>query len=257
MRTLLLALLAFVLACGDDDVEPDGGSDLGVDSFTAPPDLGPPCELECPGPESCCLVDGTPTCIDTRNDDGHCGLCGQACADGRGTFCENSVCVCGSARLGCLGTEESLCCPPVEDRTNHYCANLREDARDCGGCGIECDERVGDRCGAGRCVCGASRTGCDGTDESTCCRDAFGMVECRDLNIDRFHCGECENACETVESCANGNCTIGPDICDERCGDTSICCGGECCTRGQCIGGVCGGADGGTPDGGVAEDGGV
>lgn len=261
MRTLLLASLAFTLACGDDDVMDDGGmTDLGVDAFEARRDLGPPCELDCPGTERCCIVDGAPTCVDTRTDAENCGLCGLSCADGRGTFCENSVCVCGSVRLGCLGSEGSFCCPPVGDRTNRYCANFRADARDCGGCGVECDERVADRCGAGRCVCGESRTGCEGTDESTCCRDSFDMVECRDLTIDRFHCGECDNACETVESCANGNCTIGPDICDERCSDTAICCGGECCTRAACVAGVCGGPDGGAPgamDAGVGEDGGA
>jgi hypothetical protein len=257
MRFLLLASLAFVLACGDDDAPEDAGAtDLGVDAFELRPDLGPPCELDCDGLERCCFVDGEPTCVDTRTDPENCGLCGTVCAEGRGTTCEAGFCVCGSARLGCLGTEESLCCPPVDDRTSYYCADLRADARDCGGCGIECDPRVGDRCAAGRCVCGVdSRTGCEGTDESTCCQDAFGMVACENLTIDRFNCGSCENSCEIAESCANGNCTIGPDICEERCGDAQVCCGGECCTRGACIDGVCGGADGGVPDGGPSDGG--
>jgi len=263
MRLLLLASLVLGFACGDDDAAEDAGTDLGVDAFVPPPDFGPPCDLDC-GLESCCFVDGEPTCVDTRNDPENCGLCGVACDEGRGTACERGFCVCGAARLGCLGTDESLCCPPVGDRTNHYCADLRADARDCGGCGIECDPRVGDRCGAARCVCGPdSRTGCAGTDESTCCQDEFGMVECRDLTIDRFHCGSCGNACRLVESCANGSCTLGPDICDEPCGDAQICCGGECCTRSGCIEGVCGGppdggtgaADAGVADGGAADAG--
>ena len=260
MRILLVSSLALVLACGDDDgdtVVDSGPADAGRDAFEPPPDLGVVCEPACTGFETCCAVDGVPTCVDPRTDDQNCGLCGVVCAEGRGTFCEGGFCQCGSARLGCQGIDESYCCPPVGDRITDYCADTRADFRDCGGCGMECDPLVADRCGAGRCVCGESRTGCEGTDESTCCADATGRVECRDTLLDRFHCGGCGNRCELDESCANGSCTLGPTICDERCTDGTICCGGECCVRGACIGGICVGVDPGTPDAGMPQDGGV
>ena len=250
----------FLTACGDDGAagEPDAGpEDAGVDAFVPPRDLGPSRDLSCAGRERCCVVDGEPTCVDPQSDEANCGLCGMRCDEGRGTECVLGFCVCGDAVQGCQGSDASLCCPPSADRTQNYCANLTEDVNDCGACGTVCEPEVADRCAAGTCVCGVSREGCAGTIESTCCADT-ATVECHDLRYDRFHCGRCNRRCEIDESCAEGTCTIGPEVCEETCEGSRICCGGECCTRGACVDGACVRADAGMEDAGAeGPDGGV
>ena len=105
--------------------------------------------------------------------------------------------------------------------------------------GTECEE--GGVCEAGECVCG---------DDTTECGD-----ECVDVDADRNHCGECDNACGDDQVCSDGecedSCPEGESICEEECvdqhSDLEHC--GECenacetdvddaevlCDEGECI----------------------
>ena len=57
--------------------------------------------------------------------------------------------------------------------------------------------------------------------------------QCVDLEFDRWNCGECGNACELAEICAEGSCTAAS--CTVTCGADETCCNAECCS-GACCG---------------------
>lgn len=206
-------VIVLVAACGDDsssDAGADGGGDATIDvgrRDSRPQDTGPVCETECTGEERCCLVDGTPTCVNTLTDDDNCGICGEQCGleFGRGTSCVLGRCECGNVDIGCGGDELSWCCPARTAGTMNYCANFFMDTLDCGGCGNACDVLQADNCNGMQCRCGSSRDACTGEPDSVCC---FGVAEasCVDTTTDREHCGECENRCALSQECVDGEC---------------------------------------------------
>ena len=175
-----------------------------------PMDTGPECTPACEGEERCCVVDGTPTCVNTLTDDDNCGVCGIECGIelGRGTMCRLGSCVCGAVEVGCQGTEINWCCPARMATTMDYCADFFTDTRDCGGCGMECDPRQANTCSGMQCRCGSSRDACTGEPDSVCCA---GIAEfaCVDTTRDRDHCGECENRCALSQECIDGECVAG------------------------------------------------
>ncbi len=244
LRLSSLLILCFSLSwvgCGDDDTPvdaapPDAGDDAGMD---AGDDAGGPvCEMSCGVGERCCDVGGgAPQCVDVANDDNNCGVCGRVCSEGRGTHCEFGQCVCGRASQGCSGDGVHLCCPPRTDDTENYCANLQQDAADCGACGTECDPAQANACEGGQCRCGDMRGMCDGTPTSTCCDPPVGDTGCYDLTTSLLTCGACDNPCQSGERCDGGICTLGETSC-EGCVAGQICCDGVCCGRDAC------GADG-------------
>lgn len=200
--------LGLVCGCGDDDAPADAASDVSADApVDAPVDAGPPCERECPAGEQCCVVGGEEVCVDTMSDLAHCGGCGVVCRAERGNECREGRCACGTTDIGCLGEMANICCPPTADRTMPYCANLQLSGENCGACGVVCDERVSTGCSAGVCVCGNSREGCAGTDESTCCQNLGGSEStCVDLTANREHCGACGRRCRAGEDCVSSTC---------------------------------------------------
>ena len=239
-----VALLTVALATGCDtaptpaDASADAGADGGTDAGRV--DAGAPmCEPVCPLSDTCCGEPGaTGTCYPLRTDPEHCGNCQVNCVTThRGDGCEASQCTCGTLTLGCRGTRQSYCCAARRPGGEGYCANLDLDATDCGGCNTACDGLVSDRCDGGRCVCGPGRETCAGTLESTCCSDGPD-VGCTDLRSDQFHCGRCNNLCETPERCEGGSCTRGT-ACPASCSAGEICCNGSCCARGACDGAAC------------------
>lgn len=173
---------------------------------------------------SCPRCDGV--CVDTTEDDDHCGECNRPCP--RGYDCENSRCICSAPFVDCGG----------------LCADLRSDPTNCGTCGNAC--AAGALCASGECVetpdagpdtpttpdagrCDAPRTMCgsDCVDTQTSslhcggCSQPCGRGEsceagvcecarcegvCTDLDSDDAHCGECGNACEVDASCLEGRC---------------------------------------------------
>ncbi len=264
-RSLLLVValpaLLGLTAC-DGDGSADGGLDGAVrDGATrdaARTDAGGAiCEPTCPLDLACCDVTGGGTsCVSLRDDIHNCGDCNVDClATSRGDACTRSVCTCGSSPLGCRGTRQDFCCMPTG--STPYCANLDQDADNCGDCGVVCDGAVGNRCDGGECRCGDTRAPCLGTEESTCCVSGAD-VGCVDLRTDQFHCGRCNNLCLGFERCEESTCHRGPETCAGGCGgDDEICCRGQCCTREACMMGTCGGpaSDAGTPaDAGTPTD---
>ncbi len=243
-KWLFGVVMALLLACGGDDDVVDAGVDAAVDSgvdAAAPVIDAGACSLDCPVGESCCVIDGSPQCINLDVDGEHCGQCGRTCGGGRGTHCALGQCVCGAADVGCAGDGRDICCPPVGERVRPYCANIQEEPRDCGGCGNRCDESIGDRCEFGECTCGLEERGCAGTPTDFCCPDVTEFA-CANLQEDRRNCGRCGRSCDLVETCREGTCSFGRELCEGGCGEGEICCRGACCARGMCEENGCAGS---------------
>lgn len=108
------------------------------------------------------------------------------------------------------------------------CIDVTEDADNCGACGIVCAEGRGTVCQMGRCVCGASETGCAGDDGNFCCppSDTQPRSYCANLLTAGDDCGECGQECEAARSdrCVGGlcRCGLGRGACDGT--PTSTCC---------------------------------
>jgi len=241
IASALVATLALVCACGDDDVVPDAAADSGAldGARDAGRDAAPACDPACPPGEVCCgEPDGTSRCSAFVSDLHHCGGCNVDCTMGLGTMCVTGSCACGLASVGCLGTRQSTCCPPRGGVGVEYCADFDVDTSDCGGCGIACELERASECVGGTCICGADRRACDGTASDTCCFDTTGTAHCLDTLTDRFNCGGCGVRCETIEACDRGTCTRGTS-CPASCGADEICCDGVCCDRVTCERGLC------------------
>jgi hypothetical protein len=60
------------------------------------------CDLVCMNGLTKCMVDGGPGCVDTKSDNGNCGMCGKACSMGQ--FCVNGTCSNVAMNIAPLGT---------------------------------------------------------------------------------------------------------------------------------------------------------
>ena len=163
---------------------------------------------------------------------------------------------CGSnapAPRGC-GASESICLPPGAGSA--FCANLKTDPNNCGGCGNSCGAVTGGTatCKAGLCtfdcgggagstkvVCGSKSTGGDG-----------GVVPyCTDLASDHENCGACGAVCPGNQQCQAGQCAnLGTSACSgsgtgtnyvnlqsdrANCGACGVACAAnEVCNAGSC-----------------------
>ncbi len=88
MRISFVVPSLLLVACGNDSAAPDVDAALAIDA--APPDA----PAVCPGALEQC--DGL--CVNTRNDDDHCGACDHACT--AAARCETSACACPAPFLG-------------------------------------------------------------------------------------------------------------------------------------------------------------
>jgi hypothetical protein len=102
-------------------------------------------------------------------------------------------------------------CPSGQTKCFGSCTNTNSDPRNCGFCGVDCDED--EVCSNGQCVdsgCSGGLTRCNGA--------------CVNTNTDPQNCGGCGNVCEGGETCHNGHCVERCDVCDddEECRFTSV-----------------------------------
>ncbi len=160
----------------------------------------------CP-PENTCGTD----CVDTMNDNMHCGSCNVACLGV--ASCTGGQCVCP--------TNSTVC--------NNICVDTTNDPANCGGCAKTC---------ASGYSCVNSLCTCLGTPCGTACIDTMN---------DPMNCGGCNMACPVNTQCTNGICACptGQTYCLGQCVDTrtnTTHCGG--CNKpcnGVCSNGMCSG----------------
>lgn len=146
------------------------------------------------------------------------------------------------------------------------CIDVQSNADNCGVCGRACvEERRGDSCAFGVCVCGNIVQGCAGDNGNLCCPapTPADTNYCANLELDPGDCGGCGDACDPLaaDRCDGGACRCGnsreacegtpestccrADVGDTECIDTTtnrLHCGdcnnacdlGERCVEGSC-----------------------
>jgi len=142
-----------------------------------------------------CDADATNGCeTDTRTTVAHCGGCGMACAARPNTAvtCADGTCAyaCSAGFADCNADPSDGC--EVDTRTT---------VAHCGGCGMTCATRPNTTvtCAAGACVyaCATGFADCDNDPTNGCEVD---------LQTATAHCGTCNRACLTGQTCSNGTC---------------------------------------------------
>jgi hypothetical protein len=137
--------------------------------------------------------------VDTQNDMGNCGACGDPCDPLLASECTGGTCTCRGATV-CLSTYK--CCPGTG------CRNIASDTNNCGDCEVQCD--AGFSCVAGECTCGG-----------TTCDPGYGCCtgSCRDIQNDPTACGDCTTRCGTnAPQCVEGSCVCEGDPPCTNCG---------------------------------------
>ncbi len=164
-------------------------------------------------------------CVDTMQDDDHCGGCNKPCDTGDGERCESGLCSCPSGLTRCndVCREASW----YDDNPNH-----------CGQCDRACAN--GGTCTGGQCQCAAGWEG-ETCETSQCDPPCQNGGTC---SADQCQCpnGWEGETCETSQCatpCQNGGICVGPNTCD--CTDGWE---GETCETSQCAtpcqnGGIC------------------
>ncbi len=190
---------------------PDGSAP----SFVDPPEpdagnSGPKPLVEyCPS-DKC--PDGYTTCpsslfrcdVDLKTDRGNCGACGSACPSSNGR--EIFECVEGKCVLHC-GEQAGSDCDGIVD---NGCETPANDPKNCGGCGIECNDP------ARPCLTWKNVWGCGCPSGFTACGPA-GFKSCYETDSADTHCGGCNNVCNPAGDggtppanmyygCRNGEC---------------------------------------------------
>lgn len=164
-------------------------------------------------------------CVDVTRDLAHCGGCGQVCAAGSGAssaVCAGGACEqsCNGNRADCDGDPGNGCERRLDDENS--CGVDCGTAIDCGGIGEECRsgpprhcqcDWTGPHCNPGErcdprilediCACGDGAACGSG---QYCCPDGAGKRLCVDPNTDASHCGGCDRACLSGQSCVLGVC---------------------------------------------------
>lgn len=219
-------------------------------------------QCRCPAPLQRC---GN-LCIDTQQNQEHCGACGNVCS--AGLLCRDGKCQCSTQQTLCGGKCidvssdiahcgqcnnpcvqgqlcrngqcgacvnpkylcGSVCCPLPGQCCGQACTDVSNSRQHCGACDRAC--RGGEICCAGACVpedeknCGICGRTCNVG--QTCC----GGV-CADLKQNSQHCGTCGVACASGKTCCSGTC-VAPDdpkhcgVCGHVCSSLQTCCSGVC-----------------------------
>lgn len=224
----LAALLALTTACQAESPGPANGT--GASSTTAPQGgagatlggggagsdavdpAGAGAGLTCAMGQTVCQD----ACVSLNDSVFHCGMCGNACVNGRA--CVNGQCGCSTGLTDCSGA----------------CVDVTSDIQNCGVCGMACAASQG--CAAGGCTCPGGATLCAGA--------------CIDTAVDVTNCGTCGNACVTGQQCSGGACQCQGGLTDcggtcldtgsdpDNCGACSMACSADqVCSLGQCAAG--------------------
>lgn len=147
---------------------------------------------ECVSGDLCVHDGGQFRCVNLSTSTRHCGVIGNACAEGE--ICVGGNCVCGATGGRCA--EGQACC-------GGQCIDTSSDAANCGGCGQLCTPNA-PNCVGGSCTCAASGRACEppvaggafggGSSGESCC-PGTGCVANTDTSCG---CTECTGGDECV-----------------------------------------------------------
>ena len=209
-------------------------------------------------------------CVDFKTDGNNCGACGfsvpygETCINGQFSSALNqnktgSSPVLSTSRVpGVQGT-----CPSGQRSCSGTCRDLKNDAGNCGSCGITCPSTQ--TCQNGQCIPPVTsapfitQTALITITPDLSC--SYGEIPCGsscvNVFIDKKNCGVCGRTCGSQEACVNARCGPactegGTTLCDDKCVDLDTdmnncgACGTECetflpnakgsqCAYGECI----------------------
>lgn len=152
----------------------------------------------CPGSRFACDVD-------LRTDPNNCGACGSRCPEPN--FIETFTCVEGRCELSCDLTRSMNC----DGLVDNGCETFPDDPKNCGGCGLACDDPMKPCMNDGhgwKCGCPAGMLTC-----------LTPFNRCVDPDSDDRDCGGCNNFCDPL-----GEGDAGPPPANTTYG----CVGGQC-----------------------------
>jgi len=145
----------------------------------------------------CTMTDCSGACVNTQTDTAHCGGCSRACALAN---VATQSCASGACGVGACATGFGNC---DTNAANGCETNTQTNTAHCGGCGMACGlaNVATHTCAAGSCGVGTCAMGfgnCDGMAANGCETNT---------QTSAAHCGACNNACPSGQSCAAGVCT--------------------------------------------------
>jgi hypothetical protein len=171
-----------------------------------------PTNDNCQAGQYCQVQNGVSSCVPGCKGDSDCGS-----TDG------------GSGGDGGVAPGQMACC-------NHQCADVSQDATNCGACGKQCSGSAGSCC-IGRCVdlstdvdnCTACGNGCQFANAAASCLNGCVMGACQpgygdcdtmssngcetNLNTSTTNCGSCGASCATAVANASGAACDGTGVC--------------------------------------------
>ncbi|MDF2693170.1 MAG: hypothetical protein K0S65_1553 [Labilithrix sp.] len=259
-----------VLQCNSQPrtLDCDGLPDNGCESSPGEQDSCGGCGITCTDPDKPCVnragqgedygcgcKDGKTycqgQCIDTRNEDNHCGACGNGCPSGDIDPSLHMYYGCFDSKCGRAKCERGWAnCDGILD---NGCETSIASDDNCGTCGNACpagqsckkDVSVTNPNTPYGCMCPPGDTFCGG--------DNWGA--CYDTSSDPRHCGGCGIQCASV--CVNGvcrmdcgtgradcngneldGCEVDIDSDPRNCGGCGIVCNGtagQACVQGRCV----------------------
>ena len=125
---------------------------------------------------------------------------------------------------GAAGNAVTVMCLPGQTACGPVCADLQNDARNCGQCGVGCNNGA---CVGGVCACPSNLTACPNG--------------CMDTANDLLNCGVCGKLCAAGEACQQGQCLPPGALCTPACTNGQVCRNNmcECTTPTTFCGGAC------------------
>lgn len=207
-RLVTVASTALVLAaaaCAHSVDDPGVAPELGVPA-TKPEAKNACVETTCPAPWATC-AGAAPCTVDVRTDVRNCGACGNPCPrllGGSATV----LCVEGTCQIACAAGNGD-CNGVLKDGCE---TNLEDDPKNCGGCGITCDETS--LCWRGACGCPKGFTQCGteckklDSDDDNCAACGQRCTAPADPNDPRWICGPEVTPPETKWTCASSSCNL-------------------------------------------------
>jgi hypothetical protein len=154
----------------------------------------------------------------------NCGACGVPCSPQNAT----GTCTTGSCQVASCNTGWENC---DGSPTNGCEVNKNTNVNHCGACNNACTfANAAASCSGGSCQLGNCNSGwgnCDGNATNGCETNT---------NSNASHCGQCNNACTTGQTCSSGTCS-GGGSCNPgylTCGSNNCSCQGEACCGNSC-----------------------
>ena len=165
------------------------------------------CQYDCMNTHQNCggTTANTIICVSKASmqyDNYHCGNCNTVCNS-------NESCVAGECKKNTCSEGLTFC--GLDD-----CRDTKTDIDNCGACNNSCSASAPTSSTPTSCVNGVCQYGCPSTHQNCGGGTTANTIMCistASMQYDNYHCGNCDTACGSDESCVAGKCE--KNTCDE------------------------------------------